>query len=145
VTSVKRSVTELEETEATARFVTLPGFVTAVTVIAAVPLFPSLAAVIVADPAATAVTRPLDDTVAMAALLDVHVTVRPVNVLPAASFNVAASCRVVPAARLAVAGLRATVATGATAAAAVVALATFDSAPNTASTFSVPRNDTSWN
>jgi hypothetical protein len=55
----------------------------AVTVIAAVPLTPSLVAVMVADPAACAVTSPAGDTVAAAVLLDVHVTRRPVKTFPA--------------------------------------------------------------
>src|SRR3989442_1240523 len=60
-----------------------------VTVIAAVPLCPSLVAVIVATPAATAVTRPLPFTVAAAVLLLAQVTVRPDSGLPLASFGVA--------------------------------------------------------
>jgi len=66
------------------------------TVSAAVPLFPSLVAVIVAVPAATAVTTPDDDTVAAAVLLDVHDTGRPVTTLPAASLVVAVSAVVCP-------------------------------------------------
>src|SRR6266487_3748023 len=96
----------------TARSVTLPGLVTDATVTAAVPLIPSLVAVIVAEPAATAVTRPLAFTVATAALLDVQVTVRPVSELPAASFSAATNVRVLPPKRLAVAGLTVTDATG---------------------------------
>src|ERR1051325_10144181 len=65
---------------------------TLVTVIAAVPLLPSLAAVIVAEPAATPVTRPLPFTVATDVLLLVQVTTRPVRVLPLASLVVAVSC-----------------------------------------------------
>jgi len=101
--------------------------------------------VIVAEPTVTAVTRPPDDTVAMTALSDVHVIVRPVKVLPPASFSVAAYACVPPTPIPEVAGLTATVATGAGAVAAVVAPAMFDSAPNTAFTFSVPRNATNWN
>jgi len=56
---------------------------------AAVPLFPSLAAVIVAEPAATPLTNPLAETVAMAALLVAHVTTRPLRAAPFASFGVA--------------------------------------------------------
>src|SRR6266699_2063529 len=63
-----------------------------VTVMAAVPLCPSLVAVIVAEPAPTPVTRPLPLTVATDVLLLVHVTTRPDNVLPLASFVVALSC-----------------------------------------------------
>jgi hypothetical protein len=57
---------------------------------AAVPLFPSLVAVIVTGPpAATPVTSPLLDTLAMAVLALDQVTTRPVSGLPLASFGVA--------------------------------------------------------
>jgi len=69
--------------------------------------------VIVAEPAATAVTRPLVLTVAAELLELVHVTVRPVRMLPLASRNVAVSWAVCPTDRLAVAGLTVTEATGA--------------------------------
>jgi hypothetical protein len=49
----------------------------AVTVIADVPDLPELVAVMVAEPAATPVTTPLELTVAAEALLVVHVTVWP--------------------------------------------------------------------
>src|SRR5437016_1852708 len=62
---------------------------TLVTVMAEVPLCPSLVAVIVAEPAATPVTNPLADTVAMAAFLVAHVTARPIRAVPFASFGVA--------------------------------------------------------
>jgi hypothetical protein len=112
-----------------------------------VPLFPSLVAVIVAEPGATAVTRPVPLTVATVGALLAHVTVRPVSVAPAASSRVTVSCCVAPVVRLALAGVTATVATGAGAAplAAVVPDAMFESAPNTAFTPSVPRNATIWN
>src|SRR5439155_13297291 len=84
----------------------------AVTVIAAVPLLPSLVAVIVAEPAATPVTRPLVVTLAAAVLLLVHTIVRPESGLPFASFGVAVSCTAWPVCMLAVAGLTATEATG---------------------------------
>src|SRR5205823_6466012 len=84
---------------------------TAATVTVALPAFPSLVAVIVADPAALLVTRPLGLTVATAVLLLAHVTVRPVSALPAESFGVAVSCTVCPTVRLAVAGATATEAT----------------------------------
>src|SRR3989440_9955960 len=84
-----------------------------VTVIAAVPLCPSLVAVMVADPAATPLTRPLPLTVATLVLALVHVTVRPVNTLPAASRSVAVSCTVLPACTVAEDGVTVTVATGA--------------------------------
>jgi hypothetical protein len=52
-----------------------------VTVIEDVPLTPSLVAVIVALPGETAVTRPVNDTVAAPVLLDDQVTVGPVRML----------------------------------------------------------------
>jgi hypothetical protein len=61
--------------------VTLPTGI-AVTVMEAVPDLPSLVAVIVAFPAPTAVTVPLDETVATALLLVVQTTVRPVRTPP---------------------------------------------------------------
>lgn len=83
-----------------------------VTVTDDVPVFPSLVAVMVAVPAATPVTTPLDDTVAIALLLDDQVTTRPVSTLPAKSFVVAVSV-VVPATKmLAVDGDTVTVDTG---------------------------------
>jgi len=63
-----------------------------VTLTAAVPLFPSLVAVIVADPAVTPVTSPLPFTVATGVLLLTHVTTRPESGLPFASLGVAVSC-----------------------------------------------------
>src|SRR2546426_1172176 len=86
---------------------------TGATVTVAVPLFPSLVAVIVADPAATPVTTPVADTVAMAGFALVHVIARPVSTLPAASLGVAVSCAVLPTKTFVVAGLTATEATGA--------------------------------
>src|SRR5437773_4810841 len=62
---------------------------TFVTVIAAVPLCPSLVAVIVADPGAMAVTFPFTSAIATEVLLLDHVTVRPESGLPFASFGVA--------------------------------------------------------
>src|SRR5262245_40461870 len=67
---------------------------TGLTVSVAVPDFPSLVAVIVVVPVATAVARPDEFTVAAAGLLDVHVTIRPVSVFPCASFGVPANCLV---------------------------------------------------
>src|SRR5207302_1115490 len=87
------------------------------TVIAAVPLCPSLVAVIVAEPAARAVTSPLPLTVATVVLLEDHVITRPDSGLPLASCGVAVSCTVCPTGTLAVAGLTDTEATGAGAAA----------------------------
>ena len=61
------------------------------TVIVAVPVFVSLVAVIVAVPAATAVTRPDAETVLIAVLLEPQVTTRPVRTLLFASRVVAES------------------------------------------------------
>src|ERR1051325_5794720 len=83
-----------------------------VTVGVAVPLCPSLVAVIVAEPAATAVTIPLAETVATAAALLDHVMSRPLNGLPDASRGVATSCCERPTYRLALAGDTSTDATG---------------------------------
>src|SRR5580704_3387458 len=61
----------------------------------AVPLVPPLVAVIVTVPlsfAPVGETRPVFETVAIAVLLDDHVTVRPVSVAPLASVSVAVSC-----------------------------------------------------
>jgi len=85
---------------------------TGVTVMVYVPLCPSLVAVIVAEPAATPVTKPLALTVATAALPVAHVTVRPLRAVPFASFGVAVNWVVPPTVRLAVAGLTVTEATG---------------------------------
>jgi hypothetical protein len=85
-----------------------------VTVIEAVPVLPSLVAVIVVLPPPTAVTNPLASTVAANGLLDVHVTVRPVRVLLFESLSVAVSCcvEVTPRASVADDGFTVTVATG---------------------------------
>src|SRR5438093_631609 len=85
---------------------------TVLTVIVAVPLCPSLVAVIVAAPAVTPVTSPLPLTVATAVLLLAQLTGRPDNGLPFASLGVAASCTVWPTCTDADAGLTATDATG---------------------------------
>src|SRR3989449_294696 len=113
-TSVNASVTEESVVLATARFDTVPGCtgLPAVTVTAAVPLCPSLVAVIVAAPTATPVTSPLADTVATALLLVVQVTVRPLSTLPLASLSVAVSCTVPPTYTLGAVGLTVTEATG---------------------------------
>src|SRR5438874_2181226 len=85
---------------------------TGVTVIVEVPLFPSLVAVIVADPGVTPETSPLLLTVATAVLELDHVTVRPESGFPPASFGVAVSCTVWPACTDAEGGVTSTVATG---------------------------------
>lgn len=84
----------------------------ATTVMLDVPDFPSLVAVIVAVPGATACTNPLTDTVATAELFVDQLTVRPLSGLPSKSFGVAISCWFCPCVMLAVAGLTATLATG---------------------------------
>jgi len=66
-----------------------------------VPLTPSLVAVTVTVPGATAVITPVVETVATAGLLDVHATARPVNELPSASRTVALACVVCPTMRVA--------------------------------------------
>ena len=92
---------------------------TLVTEMADVPLFPSLVAVIVAEPTATPVTKPLPLTVAAPVLELVHVTVRPVRVVPLASLSVAVSCTVPFVPMVADAGVTVTEATGVFLAAAV--------------------------
>ena len=82
-----------------------------VTVMAAVPDFPSLVAVIVADPAATPVTNPVPETLATASLPLVQPIVRPVSAAPPGLFTVAASCTVDPAASDAALGVTSTDAT----------------------------------
>src|SRR5256714_14996342 len=76
----------------------------AVTVMADVPLFPSLIAVIVADPAARPVTSPLPLTRATPESLLTHVTTRPDRGLPLASRGVAVGCTPCPTGPLAAAG-----------------------------------------
>src|SRR5436190_499229 len=86
--------------------------VDAVTVMLALPLCPSLVAVIVAEPATLPVTSPLALTVATAVLLLDHAIVRPDSGFPLASFGVAVSCTVLPSFTLAGDGLTVTEATG---------------------------------
>jgi len=85
---------------------------TKVTVIADVPLLPSLVAVMVAVPAATPVTRPPLVTVATDGALLPHVTTRPASTFPAESLVVALSWTVWPVFRPADGGATVTVATG---------------------------------
>src|SRR5437879_13844416 len=80
----------------------------------AVPLRPSLVAVMVADPGDTAATSPVPLTVATPLLSLAQPIVRPESTLPLASLSVAVSCTVCPTGALAVAGLTDTVATGTT-------------------------------
>src|SRR5690606_15493825 len=88
------------------------GWVVLFTVTAADPLFPSDVAVIVAVPSATAITFPVPSTVATAALLVVHETVRPVSTVPSDARVSAVSVPVSPGFRSSVAGCTTTVATG---------------------------------
>src|SRR2546426_8997695 len=82
------------------------------TVMATVPLLPSLVAVMVAAPTATPVTSPLVSTRATdVSLLDHRIT-RLESVLPFPSSGIALSCNDWPAAIVAQAGLAATAATG---------------------------------
>src|SRR5437667_324809 len=85
---------------------------TLVTVSAAVPLFPSLVAVSVAAPTATAVACPAPFTVATAGLLLDQVTVRPPSGSPNAARLLAAYCAVCPTPIVAVAGAPPTGAAG---------------------------------
>src|SRR5689334_9245509 len=62
------------------------------TVMTELPLLPSLVAVIVAVPAAIALTSPPPFTVAADVLLETHVIVRPLSTFPFASRSVAESC-----------------------------------------------------
>src|SRR5262245_51192960 len=68
--------------------------VTAVTVTDSAPDWPPPLAVIVAEPAPTAVTRPLASTVATAVFDDVHVNVTPLTRAFDASRAVAVACSV---------------------------------------------------
>ena len=56
------------------------------------PTTPPMVALMTAVPPAIAVTLPLDETDAMPGAELVHVTVRPVNTVPCASFAVALNC-----------------------------------------------------
>ena len=82
------------------------------TVTVADPVTPSLVAVIVALPPATAVTDPEADTVAIAGVLEDQVTSRSFSAPPRASRNAAVSCAFFPMASVSVAGVTATLATG---------------------------------
>ncbi len=62
----------------------------------ALPIFASQMALMVTDPFATAVTRPLESTAASAGLELCQAMVRPVRTLPCASFTVAVACVVCP-------------------------------------------------
>jgi hypothetical protein len=85
---------------------------TAVTLIDAVPVCPSLVAVMVAAPTDTAVTRPLVLTVATPRLLELHATGRPLRTSPLAARITAVACVVAPAMSEDAASVTLTVATG---------------------------------
>src|SRR2546426_503298 len=97
--TITTAVAGLTPTDATGTFATP---------IAADALSPSLVAVIVVVPAATPVTRPAAETVAMAGLELAHVTARPTSTFPAASLGVVVSCTAPPTYTFAAAGLTTT-------------------------------------
>jgi hypothetical protein len=84
----------------------------AITVTVDVPLFPSLVAVMVAVPPDAPVTTPVLETVATAALLELHETTRSVTTVPFASLTVATSVVVSPSLTFTVAGETVTLPTG---------------------------------
>src|SRR5689334_7649766 len=88
----------------------LTGF--GLTVIAAEPDLPSLVAVIVAVPAAIAVTSPVDETLATLGALVDHATARPARTWPDPSRGSALSCVVCPTTRSLAFGVTTTAATG---------------------------------
>ena len=77
-----------------------------------VPLALPQEAVMIAVPAATAVTSPEADTVATPVLFEDQVIVRPVKILPFASRATAVSCTVDPTCTLGALGEIVTLATG---------------------------------
>jgi hypothetical protein len=83
-----------------------------VTVTVAVPVLPSLVALMLAEPAPVAVTRPADVTDATPALELDQTMVRPVRMLPLASRVTADNCIVPPTVRLGAVGETETEATG---------------------------------
>jgi len=84
----------------------------AATLSVSVPLLPSLVAVMTTDPAPIAVTWPDAETVATDVLELDHAIVRPVSVLPDASFRVTDTACVCPATIEVDVTLRETLATG---------------------------------
>src|SRR6266581_4350098 len=135
---------EESEVATTVKSATRAGLM-AVTVTVELPVTASLAAVITALPVMMPVTSPEALTAATAGALLDHVTTRPVSVSPAESRVVAESWTFWPAFTLPGAGVTTTDPIGDTASAWVEPLATFDSAPNVASTSRVPRKATSRN
>ena len=93
------------------------------TVSGRVPLIPSLVAVIVTEPLATPLTKPLGETAATAVFDEVQPTVRPVSVLPLASFSVTVTCKVDPVVTVVEVAESVTLATGTGAGAFTVTLA----------------------
>src|SRR5438067_202516 len=89
----------------------VPGGGGAVTVTLAVPLCPSLVAVIVAAPTATPRTMPLPSTLATPGALLPQVTARPLRGFPFGSSGVAANCIVAPTTTVPDGGVTATTAT----------------------------------
>jgi len=128
---VKDSATPVLSIAETPKSVTVPGFPAGceATVIVALPLFPSLVALTWADPAATPLTSPAPDTVAMLVLLELQLMVRPVRMFPFESLVVAESCTVDPTCTDALEGETVTVATGIGLDAAVVVATMFESPP----------------
>lgn len=99
--AVAVSVTELPEANVPVPEIVPPlaGLAVAViandggfTVTVAVPVAPPAEALIEADPAATPVTRPLVETLAIPGLFDAHETATPDTGAPCASSGVAVSC-----------------------------------------------------
>ena len=84
----------------------------ALTVIVALPVFPSLVAITWVVPAALPVTTPVPLTDAIALLALLHATARPVMTLPLASRVIAMTCAVAPTLSATLAGETSTVATG---------------------------------
>jgi hypothetical protein len=66
------------------------------TVRVALPVFPSLIAMICTEPGLTEVTSPVEDTVAIELLPELHDTLRPVRMFPLASRVVGLACVVCP-------------------------------------------------
>ncbi|HWG35415.1 MAG TPA: hypothetical protein VN650_14695, partial [Gemmatimonadaceae bacterium] len=85
---------------------------TAVTDSDALPVFPSLVALIVVVPGAMEVTKPAESTRATDVALELQTIVRPVSVLPLASRVTALACVVVPATIVEAESDTVTVATG---------------------------------
>ena len=91
-TCVNESVAAVLSIAETLRSVTVPGLVVccgAVTESVALPVLPSLVAMICEVPTATAVTIPAVEIVAIAVLLELQATARPVSTLLLASRVVA--------------------------------------------------------